>query len=48
MVGKILRKSPLTVMDGGFASFSNVELSGGKTKASEEYDWGEPVGREIW
>ena len=30
MVGKILRKSPLTVMDGGFASFSNVELSGGK------------------
>lgn len=25
-----------------------IELSGGKTKASEEYDWGEPVGREIW
>ena len=25
-----------------------IELSGGKLKASEEFDWGEPVGREIW
>ena len=25
-----------------------IELSGGKLTASDEYDWGEPVGRETW
>ncbi len=25
-----------------------IELSGKPLRVSEEYDWGEPVGREIW
>lgn len=25
-----------------------IRLSGKPMQASEEYDWGEPVGREIW
>ncbi len=25
-----------------------IELAGGTLRASEEYDWGEPVGRELW
>ena len=30
MVGRVLQKAPLKVLDGGYGSFTGLELSGGK------------------
>ena len=30
MVGRVLRKAPLKVLNGGYGSFTGLELSGGK------------------